>query len=361
MNSLDYAKCACDTLMKKFEAKDLPLVGRFHYHQGVFLLGMYDVYKLTKNEKYLRYIDEWLLSNMNPDGSIIYYEADELDDMQPTSLLTELYAVNGDERYLTMPRCAMNHLKNWKTNEEGVFWHKDMFPNQMWLDGMYMAGPLMIRLGNLFGETSLYDTVYRQMRLFKEHNYDEETGLYYHAWDQSKKSRDFEPETGLTTCFWGRAIGWFVVAMFEIYELLPESYAHREEFFETGKNLVDALIPYADKNTGLWKQVIDKTERDDNWDEVSCSCLFVYAMSKMCTLKKMEEKYGECARKAYRGIIDTLTFNDDGIEINKVCVGTGLCDYKGYIERPTSTNDLHGVGAFLLMAAGYYNTFETDK
>lgn len=358
MNSLEYAKCACDTLMKKFDAKDLPPVGRFHYHQGVFLLGMYEVYKLTQKDEYYRYIDEWLLSNMKPNGEIIYFEDDELDDMQPASLLTEFYRINGDEKYLAMPRCAMELLKNWKTNAEGGFWHKDMFPNQMWLDGMYMAGPLMIRLANLFGEKSLYDMVYHQMKLFKEHNLDPQTGLYYHAWDQSLKCPEADPETGLTSCFWGRAIGWFVVAMFEIYELLPEDYPHREEFFETGKALIDTLLPYADENTGLWKQVIDKTDRDDNWDEVSCSSLFVYAMSKMCMLKKSDEKYKACAQKAYKGIIDTLTFNENGIEINKVCIGTGLYDYKGYIDRPTSTNDLHGVGAFLLMATGYCKAFD---
>ncbi|MBQ4528777.1 MAG: glycoside hydrolase family 88 protein [Clostridia bacterium] len=361
MKSLEYAKCACDTLIKKFEAKDLPPVGRFHYHQGVFLLGMYEVYKITKNEKYFEYIDKWLLSNMKPDGSIIYFESDELDDMQPTSLLTEFYKIKGDEKYLTMPRTAMELLKNWKTNAEGGFWHKDMFPNQTWLDGMYMAGPLMIRLGNLFDEPGLYDTVYHQMKLFKEHTLDKSSGLYYHAWDQSKQSKEVDPKTGLTSCFWGRSIGWFVVAMFEIYELLPAEYIHREEFFETGKMLVDALLPYADKETGLWKQVVDKTEKEDNWDEVSCSCLFVYAMSKMCSLKPMDEKYKLCAQKAFNGVSDTLTFDSEGgIEINRVCIGTGLCDYKGYIERPVSTNDLHGVGAFLLMCAGFCNVFEEE-
>ena len=362
MKALDYASCACETLMKKFEASKLPPVGRFHYHQGVFLLGMYDVYKITRKKEYYEYIDRWLLSNMNADGSIVYYEADELDDMQPTSLLTELYAVNGDEKYLTMPRRAMQLLKAWKTNGEGGFWHKDMFPNQMWLDGMYMAGPLMIRLGNLFSDPSLYDTVYRQMKLFKAHNLDPETGLYYHAWDASKKAREVDKNTGLTSCFWGRAIGWFVVAMFEIYELLPACYPHREEFFETERALVDALLPYADPKTGLWKQVIDKTDREDNWDEVSCSSLFVYAISKMCALKPMEDKYKECAKKAYQGVIDTLTFSKDGgIEINKVCIGTGLGQYEDYIARPVSTNDLHGVGAFLLMCAGYHTAFENER
>lgn len=359
MNSLDYAKCACETLMKKFEAPKLPPVGRFHYHQGVFLLGMYDVYKHTKNEKYYKYIDEWLQSNMKPDGSIIYYESDELDDMQPTSLLIEFYAVNGDERYLTMARDAMKYIKEWKTNTEGGFWHKDRYSNQMWLDGMYMVGPLMIRLGNLFGDSSMYDMVYHQMSLFKKYCFDSETGLYYHAWDQSKKHGKVDPETGLTSCFWGRSLGWFVVAMFEIYDLLPEDYKHREEFFETGKALVDALLPYADPKTGLWKQIIDKTDREDNWDEVSCSSLFVYAMSKMCTLKPMDAKYKACAQKAYKGVLDTLTFdNEGGIEINKVCIGTGLGFYKDYIDVPTGVNDLHGVGAFLLMCAGYYSAFE---
>lgn len=358
MNSLEYGKWSCDTLMRKFKAENLPPVGRFHYHQGVFLLGMYEIYKLTKDEKYFNYIDEWLQSNMNPDGSIIYYESSELDDLQPASLLTEYYAVNGDEKYLTMPRCTVDLLKNWKTNSVGGFWHKDMFPYQMWLDGMYMAGPLMIRLANLFEIPEFYDTVYHQMRLFKEHTLDPKTGLYYHAWDESKQFPKVDPETGLTSCFWGRAIGWFVVAMFEIYELLPKDYIHREEFFETGKNLVDALITYQDKNTGLWKQVIDKIDREDNWDEVSCSCLFVYAISKMCTLREMDNKYRDCARKGYEGVIDTLTVNGDDLEINRVCLGTGLNYYEGYVGRETSTNDLHGVGAFLHMCTAFYTAFE---
>lgn len=361
MNSLEYGKLSCETMMRKFEAEKLPPVGRFHYHQGVFLLGMYEIYKLTKDERYFDYINKWLLSNMNPDGSIIYYEPDELDDLQPASLLIEYYKVNGDDRYLAMPKCSMELLRNWKTNSEGGFWHKDMFPNQMWLDGMYMAGPLMVRLANLFGESDLYDTVYRQMKLFKDHTMDPETGLYYHAWDESKEFYKVDPQTGLTSCFWGRAIGWFVVAMFEIYELLPEDYSHREEFFQTGKDLVDAVMSYQDKNTGLWKQVIDKVDREDNWDEVSCSCLFVYAISKMCTLRKMDNKYMECAKKGYEGVIDTITFSGDDLEVNRVCIGTGLNFYEGYVGREVSTNDLHGVGAFLLMCAEYCKAFEINE
>lgn len=361
-NSLDYAIAACDTMIKKFEAKNLPPVGRFHYHQGVFLSGMQKVFYLTNETKYYEYIKAWVDSVLREDGSFTEFMTDELDDMQPGILLFDLYERTGEKQYKIALDKIADILKDWNCNSEGGFWHKDMFPEQMWLDGMYMAGPFMTEYGEKFDYAPFFETVHLQMELMKKHNTDKKTGLMYHAWDAVKKQSWADEVTGCSAEFWGRAIGWFVVAMFDIAEKLPESFSKRQDFVNTGIELVKAIFKYQDKESGLWYQVVDKGERADNWTEVSCSCLFIYAVCKAIRLGFLNaDDYAGYIKKGYEGIISTLGFTNEGdVLVNKVCVGTGVADYGYYIRRPTSTNDLHGMGAFILMCCEYFKAMGDD-
>ncbi len=354
-SALDYAVLACETMMKKFAPQDLPLVGRFHYHEGVFLSGMQNVYHLTGDEKYFDYIKGWVDSIVRENGDIVTYFPGELDDMQPGILLFELYEKTGDNRYKTALDTLASHLEKWPANSEGGFWHKDTQKDHMWLDGMYMGGPIMTEYGLKFDRKDFWDTVHLQMSLMKKHCRDEQTGLYYHIWDASKECEWVDKETGCSNFFWGRAIGWYAVAMFEIASLLPESYEKRNDFINTGVELLEKLIKYQDKQTGLWYQVVDKGHMPDNWHEVSCSCLFIYALCKAINMGEMSQDFKEYAKKGYEGVVSTLKYYEDGgLCVNRVCVGTGVGDYEHYINRPTSENDLHGMGAFLLMCCEYY-------
>lgn len=351
-DALYYGKQLCDTMMRKFDAKDLPPVSKFHYHQGVFLSGMEKIYYLCHEEKYAEYIKAWVDSIIYPDGSIHNYDRSMLDDIQPGILLFRLHETTGDSRYLKAIKEYIGILEEWPVNSEGGFWHKALHPDQMWLDGLYMAGPFEAEFGAKFDQPKWFDVVTEQALLMKKHTRDEKTGLYYHAWDCEKIRAWADPETGRSPEFWGRAVGWYAVAAIDILDFLPQWHEKRDEMIETVHDLLMSLAKFQDEKCGLWYQVLDKGDHPDNWVEISCSCLFVAAMFKAMRKGYISHELYETAQKGYEGVIATLKLDEDGNTLlNGVCIGTDVSDYQTYIERPTSTNDLHGAGAFLLMCA----------
>lgn len=349
---LQWGELACDTLMAKFEAKDLPPVGRFHYHQGVFLLGMEQCYKQNKDEKYYNYIKDWVDSIIDENGTVTHYDPSQLDDIQPGILLFDLYKKTGDERYKTALFTLVPLLKNWKTNSQGGFWHKDRYPNQMWLDGLFMGGPIAVKFGKTFNEDDYFDMMAYQAILMYQQTKDEKSGLLYHGWDETKEVAWADPVTGKAPEFWGRSIGWFPVALLEMFDDLPEDHGKKQDLVVILQDLIKSLIPFQDEETGLWYQVVDKVDDPKNWLETSCTCLFVYAIAKAVREGYLHNIYLKYAWKGFDGVINRLKFDENGgIIIDGVCIGTGIGDYEHYLNRPTSANDLHGAGAFILMCA----------
>lgn len=346
---IEWAEKACEALMAKFEPELLP-PDRFHYHQGVFLSGMEKCWKETQNSSYYDYLKRWVDSQVLADGSIKKHKPDELDDIQPGVLLYNLYEQTGDERYKNALHYLVPLLQSWKTNASGGFWHKEHYPNQMWLDGLYMAGPIAVQFGKAFDASEYFDMMTYQAILMAKHTKDPVTGLLYHGWDETKEASWADPETGLAPEFWGRAIGWYPVALLEMFEHLPEDHKDKAALVTILQDLLISLINYQDPATGLWYQVVDKGAEPDNWLENSCTALYVHAIAKAVRFGYLDTKYLEYAWKGYQGVIDTLKFDDNGnVVIRQICIGTGIGDYAHYIARPTSENDLHGAGAFILM------------
>ncbi|WP_416367233.1 glycoside hydrolase family 88/105 protein [Paenibacillus sanfengchensis] len=346
---LQWAEKACEALMAKYEPEQLP-PDWFHYHQGVFLSGMEKCWRETGKQKYFDYIKRWVDSQVLEDGSIKKYHTGELDDIQPGVLLFNLYEQTGDERYKKALDQLVPLLKSWPTNPSGGFWHKNHFPNQMWLDGLYMAGPIATQYGKTFGASEYFGMMTYQAILMAERTRDPETGLLYHGWDETRAAEWADPVTGFAPEFWGRAMGWYPVALLEMFEFLPEGHKDKAKLIDILRDLLVSLSKYQDATTGLWYQVVDKGDRADNWLEVSCSAMYVLSIAKAVRLGYLDAKYLNVARKGYQGVIDTLKFDENGnVIIGRICVGTNIGDYAHYIARPTSENDLHGAGAFILM------------
>ena len=359
---LDYGKWACDTTMK-IPADQLPPVGGFHYHQGVCLMGMQKIYQLCENEEYYRYIKSWVDSVLNEDGTPKRYKKEQFDDLMAGMLLFLLDERENDPKYRKCLDLLVSEINEWDRNEYGGFSHKrDVTPNQVWLDGLFMYGPLIVNYAKRYGKNpEFYDIVVEQLELMWEHMRDEKTGLLRHAWDPSLsgKWKDCaEPETGLAPEAWGRAMGWYCVTLMEIYKDMPEKY--RAGIAEKEKQLIDSLISYQSKN-GLWYQVIDKGNEPGNWEELSCSSLFVCAMCQAIEYGILDDSYLKYAQAGYEGIVSMLETNDDGdLLIGHVCIGTGVGTYQFYIERPTCINDLHGIGTFLYMIASAEKTLKNN-
>jgi len=345
--ALSLAKKLCSTMMEKFQPEDLPPKGSWHYHQGVFLLGMYKIYEITKDVKYYNYIKAYVDSKINHANRISYNCT--FDDAMPSILLFPLYKENNDVKYkVTLDECAMWIPKYFKT-PSGGFWHKFTTSNQMWLDGFYMAQPLCVKYASEFGgHDEFYEMAYTQLKLMKKSTRDEKTGLWYHAYDESRKAPWCDKETGKSPEFWGRAFGWIGCALVDIIEYMPESCNYKDYFIETLKEYVEAVISVQDKNSGIWYQVLDKGYDSQNWLETSCSCLFTYTILKGIRMGYVDNKYLKNAYAAFEGIKKQLTFEDDKVLINNICIGTPVGDYQHYINRPRTVNDLHGAGAFLL-------------
>lgn len=345
---LQYAQMACDTLMRKFVPEDLPPKAHFHYHQGVFLSGMERTFAICGDEKYKNYIDAWVNSLVAEDGTIHGFDSDELDDVQPGILLYRMYEETHDARYEKAIRTLMDVVKNFPKNKEGGFWHKVKNREQMWLDGLYMAGPFCALYGKTFHDPECFESCVFQALLMEEKTKDEKTGLLYHAWDSVKERPWADAETGRSPEFWGRSIGWVPVAVLDELECMPNDQNGYGELVRMVTQLLTAVEQYQD-STGLWYQVVDKGNDPANWLETSCSCLFAAAICKAVRMGFLDESHLAAAVKAFEGVISRLEYRGEDVIIGGICVGTGVGNYEHYCNRPTSENDLHGTGAFLLM------------
>ena len=343
------AEEACETLMRKFDAPNLPPVKHFHYHQGVFLSGVHHTWQLTGKQKYMDYIRAWVDSCIGPDGNIYGYNPGNLDDLQPGILLFPLLDQTGERKYrLALDTIATYYCATPKT-PEGGFWHGCTCRNQMWLDGLYMAGPFMTEYGVRFDRPDMIDQVAFQAQMMRDRTRDEATGLWRHAWDYEKAQPWADPVTGRSPEFWGRSMGWVPVALLQDAELLPEEHPARKKLTALAMELLTALMPWQDPETGMWYQVTNKGDQPDNWPESSCTCLYTTAICMGIRMGLIPKERMEAVCRAISGVMEYVGRDEKGLLIGNICIGTGVGDYPFYCARPTSVNDLHGVGAFLLM------------
>jgi unsaturated rhamnogalacturonyl hydrolase len=349
---LKYAKLCCDTKMRSFpNAGDLPPSPKFHYHAGVFLSGMEGIYKLTGEEKYSDYIKAYIDAYVDEEGVLHNAHTDDaLDDIQPCILMYRYW--DEEPRYRKVLDTIVPTLLDWPKTPTGGYWHKiSTCPNQVWLDSMYMSGEIVLHYGLLTGDRRYIDATVAELETIWNNMRDEETGLLYHAWDYSKQTTRWQPdpETGLSSYFWGRALGWYVVASSLLSEMLGDDPAAKQ-FTEHAIDITKAVLKFQDPKTGMWYQVVDKLDGEGNWLETSCSCLFLYGVCNLIRRGLLDKKYVEDVKRGFEGIINEKTCMDgEDFIIKDICIGTGVGDYEHYINRPRVENDLHGTGAFLLM------------
>ncbi|WP_413376266.1 glycoside hydrolase family 88/105 protein [Alkalihalobacillus sp. 1P02AB] len=346
---LEWGKRASESIMNQYKPIEMPPANRWHYHQGVFLCGVHRIWEMEKDERYFDYVKEYVDDLIDENGNFLFAR-DELDAIQAGLLLLPLYEKTGEFRYKEAARKLRHLLNTINRNQYGGFWHKDKYPNQMWLDGLYMAGPFALEYGRLFNEPELTELFLRQEALIRQYTKDEVTGLYMHAWDASKQVSVCDKETGKTTEVWGRALGWYTMTLADVIDWLGEEHYKQPELVRAFQELMTNLLTYQDEKSGLWYQVVDKGDQPDNWLESSCTSLFVYALAKGYRLGLLDEIAYKKAEKGLAGIIEHSIETDEKGELllKDICIGTSIGFYEDYVTRPTSVNDLHGVGAFAL-------------
>ncbi|MGX7131605.1 glycoside hydrolase family 88/105 protein [Enterococcus songbeiensis] len=350
LTALEYAILACDTMINKFKAENLPPHGHFHYHQGVFLSGVFEIYLRTGEERYFDFVKDWIDSIVDSKGNITWFDPEQLDDIQPGIILLALYQKTREPRYKKASDILANALANIKVNKEGGFWHKQSFANQMWLDGLYMVGPFAAEYAAMFHEEKFTEQAFQQAKIMEAKTKDLKTGLWFHAYDSLKTQQWANTDTGCSPEFWGRSIGWINIALLdEMKHLSPADYRY-QEMSRMVRELLLSLISYQSEE-GRWYQIVDKEYLEDNWLENSASCLFTTAIYRAIQIGILSPEYLSFADKGYQGIVKSLKIHDNRVEVGHVCIGTGVGDYEYYISRPVSVNDLHGMGAFLLLCS----------
>lgn len=332
---------------------------RWHYENGLVLQAIEQVWNKTGESQYGQYIRDAVDPFISPDGTIKSYSIDEynLDQINPGKILFTLYRTTGDEKYRKAIILLREQLRTHPRTAERGFWHKKIYPHQMWLDGIYMASPFYAAYAATFGEPQAFDDVAHQILLMARHVRDAKSGLFYHGWDESKRQRWADARTGCSPHFWGRAMGWYAMAIVDVLDYLPSDHVQRAAILRLFEHMIQALAQVQDQPTGLWYQVLDQGERAGNYLEASASCMFVYAIAKGVRRGYLPSHYLDWARKGYLGILGNLIEIDARglVNLNRICAVAGLGgtpyrdgSYEYYVTTPVVTNDYKGVGAFML-------------
>ncbi len=348
-----------DSTMARFPA----LAEDWNYQWGLVLKGVEQVWRATGEQKYFAYIQANLDRFVQPDGTIRGYRLEEynVDRLNTGKALFPLYEKTGDAKYKRALDLLHSQLATHPRTPSNGLWHKQIYPNQMWLDGIYMADAFSAQYVATFQQDpKTFDDIAHQIILIEQKTRDEKTGLLYHAWDESKQQKWADPVTGRSPHFWGRAMGWYGMAIADVLDYMPHEHAQRNTLIAILQRTLDAVLRVQDQKTGVWYQVLDQGARTGNYLESSASCMFVYALAKASRKNYLPAQYAQAARRAYEGVLaQFVTTKADGtVNLHFTCQSAGLggspyrdASYEYYVSEPIITNNHHGVGAFILAAS----------
>lgn len=334
---------------------------KWNYEQGLVLVSLVRMWQHSGDRKYFDFVRANLDRYISESGSIRTYALADynLDNIAPGRALLSAYEETHQEKFHSAADTLRRQLRAQPRTREGGFWHKKIYPYQMWLDGLFMAEPFYARYAAMFGDSVAFDDITDQFIWIARHATDPKTGLLFHAWDESKQERWAHPQTGCSPALWGRAIGWYAMGLVDVLDDVPKNHPKRQNLISIFKNLADALIRCRDEQTHLWYQVIDQGKRSGNYLESSASCMFVYCLAKGSRMGYLDRKFVKLAEDSFEGIVHRETTIDARgfVDLHGTCGATGLGgrpyrdgSFEYYTGVPQRTNDLRGIGAFLLAA-----------
>lgn len=330
----------------------------WNYIDGCMLTALLEMARILGDSRYSDFVESFVDSFIGEDGTIRTWEKEKqtLDDINEGRVLFPLYAMTGKEKYRLAAERLHAALQQQPRTHEGSWWHKAIYPNQVWLDGIYMAQVFAALYEKHFGQGD-YSDVVGQLRIVRQHMFDEQKRLYYHGYDASRTVFWADKETGLSQSFWLRAMGWFAIALVDLAEILPEG-SEKAEVAALLSEMMAGVSTYADEDTGMYWQVVDQPGREGNYLETSGSSMMAYAMLKGARLGVLAKEYAAKGLKTFDGIVNKyLTFHDEGIDLGGICLVAGLGPekdhrrdgtYAYYISEPVVNNDAKGVAPLVL-------------
>lgn len=362
LSPLDWAKKMADSDMKRnpdasmldFNPKPV-----WSYTQGLVSLAGQRLSAETGDETYYRYGLDYARKMINDSGAIATYQMEKynVDLINSGKILFDIYEKTKEERFKKAIFTLRGQLKTHPRTSEGGFWHKKVYPHQMWLDGIYMADPFYAQFAQVFDEPQAFEDVVNQVVVIQKHTVDSVTGLNCHGWDESREQQWADSVTGRSPHVWGRAQGWYLMALVDILDFLPEDHNGRNEIINILNTAAKAVVTAQDQESGVWYQVMDQSGREGNYLESTASSMFVYALLKGVRMGYLEPAYLEPAKRGYEGLLKHfIKQNEDGtISLTNCCAVAGLGgnpyrdgSYNYYIGTEIRDDDPKGVGPFIM-------------
>jgi unsaturated rhamnogalacturonyl hydrolase len=339
---------------------------RWNYEMGVLLTGIEQVWHKTGDAKYYNYIQKLIDAFVQEDGTVKTYVLEDynLDMLPPARACLTLYKVSGKEKYKKAAQTFRSQLVTQPRIKDGGFWHKKRYPSQMWLDGLYMAEPFFAEYSLVFNELQNFDEVANQLILMEKNAVDASTGLLFHAYNEDRQMAWADKKTGHSPHFWGRAMGWYAIALVDVLDYFPTNHPKRKEIEAILQRLAAAAVKVQDPKTGVWYQILDKGSEAGNYLEASASSMFCYALLKGVRQGILDKKYLIPAKKAYNGLLKEFISTDEksNIHLNHVCSVAGLGgtpyrdgSFKYYVNEPQRTDDIKGAAPFMMASVEMEN------
>lgn len=310
---------------------------------------------------YSKYMEDWVDYFVQPDGSVKDYRIEEynLDRINPGKNVLTLYKRTGEQKYLIAIGNFIQQMKTHPKTRSGGYWHKKIYPWQMWLDGVYMSSPFLAQYASEFNAPEWFDSIACQIKLIHRKTLDRESGLLMHAWDESRTQRWCDPETGKSRHPWSRAIGWYTMAIVDVLDYFPLQHPDRDSLITILGNTCEALLKVRDPKSGLWYQVLDQGGREGNYIEGSGSAMYCYVFAKAANNGYLPDNYHTIAEKTFDNLVkELITVDENGLlTMHNICGGCGLGgnpyrdgSYEYYINEKRVDNDTKGVAPFILAA-----------
>lgn len=333
----------------------------WNYSTGLELYSFLKIYEKYGDQSVYDYVKAYADTMIHADGSIYGYEVAEynIDHVNAGKLLFHLYDKTKDERYRKAADLLRSQMDTHPRTSEGGYWHKNVYPHQMWLDGLYMGAPFVAEYAQRFNRPSDFEDMVNQFLIVARHTYDPATKLYRHGWDESRQMHWADSITGQSQHAWGRACGWFMMGMVDILEFIPQETKGREALVEIFAGLAESLLEYRDPQSGVWYQVIDSPGREGNYLESSCSSMFAYAFLKGARLGYLPAKFKQEGESAYHAVVKNFikTHEDGTVSLTDGCAVAGLGgknmrdgSFGYYIGEPVRDNDPKAIGPFIMAA-----------
>ncbi len=332
---------------------------KWTYETGVYLTGIGQVWKRTGKGEYFNYIQRSMDSFVEEDGNIKTYKLKDynIDNVRTGCNLLLLYQVTGKKKYYKAASLLRKQLQEQPRTNGDSFWHKKIYPYQVWLDGLYMGMPFLAEWATEFNEPETFDDIAVQFTDIEDHARDVSTGLIYHGWDESKEQAWANKTTGNSPNFWGRAMGWYGMALVDVLDYFPQDHPKRKELLAVLNRFATAIQKYQDKKSGLWYQVMDKPDGKGNYLEASASSMFVYTIAKAVRMGYLDSSFEKIAVKAFAGIKKKFLVTDEkgALHLNGTVSVAGLGgkpyrdgSYEYYLSEEVIQDDPKGAGAFIM-------------